>query len=71
MLQSVGMTKRQLSGMLRTEGLILAGGNLLITFVLGVAAGYALFIVLVPVLITEYMVKRFQKRTLVERLREY
>ncbi len=97
MLQSVGMTKRQLSGMLRTEGLILAGGNLFITFVLGTAAGYvmiwilryfgadymhfvfpvwfflgyALFIVLVPVLITEYMVKRFQKRTLVERLREY
>ena len=97
MLQSVGMTKRQLARMLRTEGLILAGGNLLITFVVGTAAGYgmicilryfgadymhfafpvwfflgyALFITVVPVLLTEYMVRRFRKRTLVERLREY
>ena len=94
MLQSVGMTRKQLAKMLRVEGLALSAGNLLITFVLGTAAGYvmiqllryfgadymhfvfpvwfflgyAVFIVLVPVLITEYMVRRFQKQTLVERL---
>ena len=96
MLQSVGMTRKQLAKMLRVEGLTLSAGNLLITLVLGTAAGYvmiwllryfgadymhfvfpawfflgyAVFIVLVPVLITEYMVRRFQKQTLVERLRE-
>lgn len=95
MLQSVGMTRKQLSGMLRMEALILAGGNLLITLVIGTSAGYAMigilryfgaeymhfvfpgwffagyavFIVLVPVLITEYMVRRFSRQTLVERLR--
>ena len=95
MLQSVGMTRKQLSGMLRMEALILAGGNLLITLVIGTSAGYvmikilryfgaaymhfvfpgwffagyAVFIVLVPVLITEYMVRRFSRQTLVERLR--
>ena len=95
-LQSVGMTRKQLAKMLRVEGLTLSAGNLLITLVLGTAAGYvmiwllryfgadymhfvfpawfflgyAVFIVLVPVLITEYMVRRFQKQTLVERLRE-
>lgn len=95
MLQSVGMTRKQLSRMLRAEALILAGGNLLITLVIGTAAGYvmikllqyfgaaymhfvfpgwffagyAVFIVLVPVLITEYMVRRFSRQTLVERLR--
>lgn len=95
MLQSVGMTRKQLSGMLRMEALILAGGNLLITLVIGTSAGYvmikilryfgaaymyfvfpgwffagyAVFIVLVPVLITEYMVCRFSRQTLVERLR--
>lgn len=96
MLQSVGMTRKQLAAMLRTEGLILSAGNLLITLVIGTGAGYlmiwllryfgaeymhfvfpvwfflgyAVFIVLVPVLITEYMVRRFQRQTLVERLRE-
>lgn len=95
MLQSVGMTRRQLVKMLRLEGLMLAAGNLAITLILGTAAGwilvnvfryfgadymhfvfpvwfflaYAVFIVLVPVLVTEYMVRRFQKQTLVERLR--
>lgn len=95
MLQSVGMTRKQLSRMLRMEALILAGGNLLITLVIGTSAGYvmikilryfgaaymhfvfpgwffagyAVFIVLVPVLITEYMVRRFSRQTLVERLR--
>ena len=95
MLQSVGMTRKQLSRMLRMEALILAGGNLLITLVIGTSAGYAMigilryfgaeymhfvfpgwffvgyavFIVLVPVLITEYMVRRFSRQTLVERLR--
>ena len=96
MLQSVGMTRKQLAKMLRVEGLTLSAGNLLITLVLGTAAGYlmiwllryfgadymhfvfpvwfflgyALFILLVPVLITEYMVRRFQRQTLVERLRQ-
>ena len=95
MLQSVGMTRKQLSGMLRMEALILAGGNLLITLGIGTSAGYvmieilryfgaaymhfvfpgwffagyAVFIILVPVLITEYMVRRFSRQTLVERLR--
>ena len=96
MLQSVGMTRKQLTNMLRTEGILMAAGNIAITLVGGTAAGYAMililrhfeadymnfvfpvwfflgyavFIVLVPVLITECMVRRFQKRTLVERLRE-
>ena len=95
MLKSVGMTRKQLSRMLRMESLILAGGNLLITLLIGTSAGYAMigilryfgaeymhfvfpgwffagyavFIVLVPVLITEYMVRRFSRQTLVERLR--
>ena len=96
MLQSVGMTRKQLAKMLRVEGLTLSAGNLLITLVFGTAAGYlmiwllryfgadymhfvfpvwlflgyAVFILLVPVLITEYMVRRFRRQTLVERLRE-
>lgn len=96
MLQSVGMTRKQLVKMLRVEGLTLSAGNLLITLAVGTAAGYAMiwllryfgadymhfgfpvwfflgyavFILLVPVLITEYMVRRFRRRTLVERLRE-
>ena len=96
MLQSVGMTKKQLSRMLRLEGLVLAGGNLLITLTAGTAAGYvmigilrhfgaqymhfsfpvwfflgyAVFILAVPVLVTEYMVRRFQRQTLVDRLRQ-
>lgn len=96
MLQSVGMTRKQLSKMLRTEGLLLAAGNLVITTVLGTAAGYAMveilqyfhvkymhfvfpiwfylgyavFILLIPVAVTECMVRRFQRESLVERLRE-
>lgn len=95
MLQSVGMTRRQLCKMLRMEGLILAAGNLAVSLVLGTAAGYAMiqimnyfgadymhfvfpvwyflgyaaFILLVPVLVTEYMVRKFQKQPLVDRLR--
>ena len=95
MLQSVGMTKRQLCKMLRMEGFMLAAGNLVISLILGTAAGYAMiqilryfgadymhfvfpalyflgyaaFILLVPVLVTEYMVRKFQKQPLVERLR--
>ena len=95
-LQSVGMTRTQLSGMLRTEGTLLAAGNIAVTLAAGTALGYvmieilryfgadymhfvfpvwlffgyAAFIVLVPILITEYMVRRFRKYTLVERLRE-
>ena len=42
MLQSVGMTRRQLCKMLRMEGLILAAGNLAVSLVLGTAAGYAM-----------------------------
>ena len=40
MLQSVGMTRKQLAKMLRVEGLTLSAGNLLITLVFGTAAGY-------------------------------
>ena len=32
--------------------------------------GYAVFILTVPVLVTEYMVRRFQRQTLVDRLRQ-
>ena len=46
MLQSVGMTRKQLSGMLRMEALILAGGNLLITLVIGTSAGYVMIKIL-------------------------
>ena len=31
--------------------------------------GYAAFILLVPILVTEYMVRKFQKQPLVDRLR--
>ena len=39
------------------------------TFPIWFFLAYAVFIILVPVLVTEYMVRRFQKQTLVERLR--
>ena len=95
MLQSVGMTRRQLVKMLGAEALMISAGNLFITFALGTAAGYvmirilryfgadymrftfpvwffagyAVFIVLVPILITVYMVRMFQRQTLADRLR--
>lgn len=40
MMQSVGMTTRQLTRMIQTEGLMLTAGNLVITLVFGTAAGY-------------------------------
>lgn len=42
MLQSVGMTTKQLFRMIQAEGLMLTAGNLVITLILGTAAGYAL-----------------------------
>ncbi|AFA46936.1 ABC transporter permease [Acetobacterium woodii] len=42
MLQSIGMTNRQLTKMIQAEGLILALGNLIITLILGTGAGYGL-----------------------------
>lgn len=42
MLQSVGMTTKQLFHMIQAEGLMLTAGNLVITLILGTAAGYAL-----------------------------
>ena len=42
MLQSVGMTTKQLSHMIQIEGLMLTAGNLVITLVFGTAAGYAM-----------------------------
>lgn len=42
MLQSVGMTTKQLFRMIQAEGLMLTAGNLVITLILGTAAGYAM-----------------------------
>lgn len=42
MLQSVGMTTKQLSRMIQSEGLMLTAGNLMITLVIGTGAGYAM-----------------------------
>lgn len=44
MLRSIGMSARQLSRMIIGEGLMLAVRNIIITFVLGTTAGYALII---------------------------
>lgn len=41
MLQSVGMSRKQLSLMVRLEGLLLSGGNAAITLIFGTAFGYA------------------------------
>ena len=46
MLQSVGMTTKQLSRMIQSEGLMLTAGNLIITLVLGTGAGYAMIRIL-------------------------
>lgn len=96
MLQSVGMTKRQLVQMIEAEGLFLAAGNLVITLIGGTAAGYgmvrilqyfgadymhfhfpgwffagyAVFLILVTLLVSSVLLGRFQKQPLVERLRE-
>lgn len=95
MLQSVGMTTKQLSRMIQIEGLMMTAGNLVITLVFGTAAGYAMVRILqyfgadymhfhfpgllflayavvtalVPVIVSEVMIKGFQKEALVERLR--
>lgn len=45
-LQAIGMSNRQLAGMIQGEGLILAFWNLLITAVLGTGAGYLLIALL-------------------------
>ncbi|GKH30867.1 ABC transporter permease [Muricomes sp. OA1] len=42
MMQSVGMTTKQLSRMIQMEGLMLTAGNLVITLVFGTAAGYGM-----------------------------
>ena len=42
MLQSVGMTTKQLSHMIQIEGLMLTAGNLVITLVFGTTAGYVM-----------------------------
>lgn len=46
MLQSVGMTTKQLSRMIQTEGLMMTAGNLMITLVFGTAAGYGMIKIL-------------------------
>lgn len=96
MLQSVGMTTRQVTKMVQLEGLRLMIGNLVIVLTLGSLAGwgyvnimwmfdvnyvsykfpgwfflgYAVFTILVTVIVSTVMVKSFQKQALVERLRE-
>ncbi len=42
MLRSIGMSERQLSQMIISEGIILAIKNIIVTFVFGTAAGYSL-----------------------------
>lgn len=42
MMQSIGMSSRQLAVMLHSEGIILAIGNIFITLVLGTSLGYLL-----------------------------
>ena len=40
MLESIGMSRRQIRQMVLGEGMLLAAGNLLITLTIGTAAGY-------------------------------
>ncbi|MCM1037940.1 MAG: FtsX-like permease family protein [Ruminococcus sp.] len=96
MLRSIGMGAGQLSRMMIGEGLMLAARNLILTAVLGTAAGYVLIIVMrnfgatylhwhfpmgyllgyavlvivSPVIISEAVIKIFDKKALVEQLRE-
>ncbi|KNZ41279.1 ABC transporter permease [Acetobacterium bakii] len=58
MLQSIGMSNRQLMRMIQGEGLILALGNLVITLILGTGAGYLMVYLLRSVGAT-YMHYRF------------
>ena len=96
MLQSVGMGRSQITKMIEYEGLFLAVGNIVITFVLGIPCGYgmvqilkkfgadymhyniswlmilgyAVVVILVPVIVSYFLLRILQKKTLVERLRE-
>lgn len=42
-MQALGMTNRQMNRMLRNEGMILTMGSVLVSFLVGMPAGYALF----------------------------
>lgn len=96
MLQSIGMSNRQLNSMIQGEGFYLAFYNILITITLGSACGYGLiavlrangveymhfhypfwyllgYIVLIfasTMLISRIAIGLFQKKSLVERIRE-
>lgn len=95
-LQSLGMSNRQLVKMIQAEGLILALGNVVLTAVLGTGLGYllisimqtmdvdyfhyhfpgwyllgyAVFTVIVPIIVTGVSIKRFRKEAIVDRMRE-
>ena len=43
-LQAVGMTNKQLNKMLRNEGLLFTLGSIVISLVVGIPAGYGLFL---------------------------
>ncbi len=43
-LQALGMTNRQMNRMLRNEGLMFTGGSMLVSLVVGMPVGYALWI---------------------------
>lgn len=59
MLQSIGMTKKQMRRMILSECFTLAGINLLITILFGSGAGYALCVLLERVGGIHYMAFRF------------
>lgn len=95
-LQSIGMTERQLSRMIQYEGFLLAAVNLAFTLVLGTGAGaliikvmdnvgvdylhfnfplwyflgYAVFTILIPILVSSAAIYIFRKQPVVERIRE-
>lgn len=96
MLQSIGMSGKQIQKMIIGEGLILAVGNIFISILFGSLAGYgvcrlmenlgasymdyqfplmycliyAAVVLLVPCVIAFFMIRRFRKESLMERLRE-
>lgn len=43
-LQALGMTNRQLNTMLRNEGMIFTGGSMLVSLLVGLPLGYAVFV---------------------------
>lgn len=96
MLQSIGMSGKQIGQMIIGEGLILAVGNIAISVIFGSLAGYGVYrlmenmgvnymsyhfpigycliyaavVLLVPCVIAFFMIRRFRKESLIDRLRQ-